>query len=141
MILLTATDGSGKGVEMSGSVRELLELAYERLASGQGVADLIQHDALLLGTETAEWWEGRQAVLAALETQDASIGRPRITRDGDLRVREHGDVAWFAEHATLRFGNDDLRVRLTGVAVRDSNGWLLAQFQAAPLDDDEDQQA
>lgn len=76
---------------------------------------------------------GRADVLAAHARQERTVGRPTFEPEGDRRVRELGDTAWAAEHVTVRFGSGSLRMRLTGVAVREQDGrWRFAQLQSAP---------
>jgi ketosteroid isomerase-like protein len=115
------------------TVDELLDLATTALLGDaavlQSVADA---DLLLLGTDPGEEFEGAPSAVAAMAGQVESMGTAVFVSEHDRRVRELGDVAWFAEHGQLRFGDQGLRVRLTGVAVRRDGGWKLAQLQAAP---------
>ena len=118
---------------MAASMDELVDLTVEALAGGGDLAPLLTEDVLMMGTDPEEYWEGREAGVAAHAKQDEVLGRPTFTAEGDRRVRENGDTAWFTEHVHVRFGESSLRMRMTGVAVREGDGeWRFAQVQAAP---------
>ena len=118
---------------MAETVQELLDqLAAALGGDAEGMRSIVEDDVLLLGTDPGEEIEGAAAAVAAMAGQAESLGPVVFASEGDRRVREAGEVAWFAEHGSLRFGERSLRVRLTGVAVRRSGRWRLAQVQAAP---------
>lgn len=118
---------------MAASVEELLDLTVEAMAGGGDLSPLLTEDVLMMGTDPDEYWEGREASIAAHAKQDEVLGRPTMTTEGDRRIRQHGDTAWFVEHVQVSFGESALRMRMTGVAVREDDGeWRFAQVQAAP---------
>ena len=117
---------------MAASMQELITGIYAATSSGGDPTPYLVEDVLVIGTDPDEWWEGRDTVLANLERQGETLGLPTMERGSDLRVREFGDTAWFAEHVQATFGDTTVRVRMTGVAVRQDGEWRFAQFQAAP---------
>lgn len=118
---------------MPKTVNELLDLTTTALlGDAEVVRSVVDDDVLLLGTDPGEEFEGASAAVAAMAGQIESMGKATFHSEDDRRVRELSDVAWFSEHGHMRFGQQSLRVRLTGVAVRREGEWKLAQLQAAP---------
>jgi hypothetical protein len=118
---------------MAETVQELLDQLSAALAGDAEVMrSIVEDDVLLLGTDPGEEVEGADAAVAAMADQAESLGAMTFASEDDRRMREAAEVAWFAEHGSMRFGQRGLRVRLTGVAVRRSGRWRLAQVQAAP---------
>lgn len=114
------------------TLTELIDTTFLALCADDDVSALLADDVLVLGTDPQEWWEGRVAVADAMRAQVAQLGPATMSPEGDRRVREKGDVGWFAEHALVGFGDQTFRMRMTGVAVRQDGGWRFAQLQAAP---------
>lgn len=121
---------------MAASMDELVEVTVQAMVSGGDLSPHLTDDVLMMGTDPEEYWEGREAVVAAHAKQDETLGRPAFTPEGDRRVRVNGDTAWLAEHVQVRFGESTMRMRMTGVAVREADAeWRFAQLQAAPAQD------
>jgi ketosteroid isomerase-like protein len=120
---------------MPATVDELLDqVATAVMGDAEALRAVVDDDVLVLGTDPGEEVEGGQATVAAMANQIETSGRAMFESEGDRRVRVLGDVAWFAEHGRIRFGERGLQVRLTGVAVRRAGDWRLTQLQAAPCD-------
>jgi ketosteroid isomerase-like protein len=118
---------------VAGSIDELLDRVTRAMADGADLSPYLVEDVLVMGTDPDEYWEGRDAVVAALAAQDETLGRPAFASEGDRRVRSHGDIGWVAEHLGATFRDSTIRMRMTGVAVRGGDGrWRFAQLQAAP---------
>lgn len=114
-------------------MNELVDLTMQAMASGGDLSPHLTADVLVMGTDPDEYWEGRDEAVAALVKQDQTLGRPTFAAEGDRRLRENGDTSWVAEHVLVRFGESALRMRMTGVAVKEDDGhWRFAQLQAAP---------
>ena len=114
------------------TISELIDATFLALSADGDFAPLLVDDVLIIGTDPHEWWEGRAAVVEAMHAQFAQLGAATMQSEGDRRIREHGDVAWFAEHAAVGFGDQTFRIRMSGVAVREGSDWRFAQLQAAP---------
>lgn len=120
---------------MADSVQALIEELIEALATdAQRLRALLADDVVLLGTDPGEEFEGADAIVSAMAHQNATLGPLQWTSEGDRRLRQRADVAWFVEHGRLEFPEGGARVRLTGVAVQDPDGWKFAQAQVAPVD-------
>jgi ketosteroid isomerase-like protein len=118
---------------MAQTLYELIDGVTEAmLGDPERLRPLLDDDVLVLGTDPGEEFEGPDAVVRAMAEQAGAIGAGRWTSEGDRRLRERGDVAWWAEHGRLEFGQGGSRVRITGVAVKGEQGWRLAQGQVAP---------
>ena len=121
---------------MAASMDELVDVTVQAMASGGDLSSHLTEDGLMMGTDPDEYGEGREAALEAHGRQDETLGRPTFTSEGDRRVRVNGDTAWLAEHVQVRFGESTMRMRMTGVAVREADSqWRFAQLQAAPAQD------
>ena len=121
---------------MPQTVDELLDhVETAVMGDAEALREVVDEDVLLLGTDPGEELEGGLAAVAAMARQVETVGRATFEREHDRRVRGLGDVAWFAEHGRMCFGERGLRVRLTGVAVRRDGGWKVAQLQAAPCEE------
>ena len=121
---------------MSQTVDELLDqVATAVMGDPEALRAVVDEDVLLLGTDPGEEIEGGQAAVAAMARQVETAGRATFESEDDRRVRTLGDVAWFAEHGRMHFGEQGLRVRLSGVAVRSAGDWRIVQLQAAPCEE------
>ena len=120
---------------MADSVQALIDELLAAMATDpRGLQPLVSDDVVLLGTDPGEEFEGGEAIVAAMVAQQDALGPARWTSEGDRRLRQRGDVAWFVEHGRLDFDAGGARVRLSGVAVRDPEGWRVAQAQVAPVE-------
>lgn len=121
---------------MPGTVQELLDAVIEAVASdADRLRELCDDDVLVLGTDPGEEYDGVTEAVDAMRQQAQAIGPARWLSEGDRRLRQRSDVAWFAEHGRLDFGaRGGARVRLTGVAVQGPDGWRVAQAQVAPCE-------
>ena len=121
---------------MAASMDELVDGLMEAMVNGSDLSPLLTEDVLMMGTDPDEYWEGRQNVAAAYAEQYRTLGQPTFRAEGDRRVRHNGDTAWLAEHVQVTFGAFSLRLRMSGVAVREGDGqWRFSQVQAAPAQD------
>jgi len=117
------------------SLTELIDVTFLALCRNEVLPSMLVEDVLVLGTDPDEWWDGLPALTQAMKAQYAQLEQASAEHEGDRRVREHGDVAWFAEHVVVGFGDSTYRMRMSGVAVRQDGEWRFAQLQAAPAID------
>ena len=94
--------------------------AVERRVSGRA-------EALFIGTDPAEWWEGAEAFMAAMRAQAEAIGGQIRLAPGRLRAYREGDVGWVVDDGpTLRFPDgNELRARHTLLYRREDGEWRL----------------
>jgi ketosteroid isomerase-like protein len=112
-------------------VRRLFDSLYDILATGDASpwADAIAEDALVIGTDEAEWWQGREAAMRVIQAQVAELHEAGLRyRGSDPQVAGAGDVVWVADRpeAVLPDGTS-LPLRLTAVATRDGGVLVLRQ--------------
>lgn len=82
-------------------------------------------DAVILGTALEDRWTLRQYRAREAPRFAAGRGRTFLPLEREVAVTRGGDVAWFDEV----LNNDDVgRMRASGVAVRTSDGWRIAQL-------------
>jgi ketosteroid isomerase-like protein len=90
-------------------------------------------DALFIGTDPGEWWQGAGPFLAALRAQAEAIGgRIRIT-PGELRSHREGDLGWVVDDGpTFRFPDGNaVRARHTLLYRREDGAWRLVHEHAS----------
>ncbi len=111
---------------------DLLNTFYSSISTGDAsvIADSLAPDALVIGTDEAEWWQGKDDVLRVMQAQvgemhDAGI---RFT-GGEPHVVDSGDVVWAADRPTLHLEDGtSVPLRLTAVATRDGDALLIRQM-------------
>jgi adenylate cyclase len=118
-------------------VKESPELValVQRMYAAQAAGDVdwlsallwASDDALTIGSDAAEWWEGAQVRDRWLAQIAAGMGEARLTATR-LRAFEDGDVGWVADEpqVTLPDGTT-LTMRATAVFHREDGGWRLVQ--------------
>ena len=91
-----------------------------RLGSGAGV--------LAIGSDSAEWWEGRDRI--------ADIWRTQLEEMAGMKIRptaptgfEEGSVGWFADRPVMVLPDGtELGGRITGVVHREDDDWKIVQL-------------
>jgi ketosteroid isomerase-like protein len=116
----------------SARVRELWNRLLETLETGDASAwaSALAEDAVVIGTDAAEWWEGRDAALSVIEVQVRELRDAGVRYGGsDPQVTEVGDVLWIADrpHVVLADGTV-MPTRLTAVLTRDGDSMLIRQL-------------
>lgn len=113
-------------------VTDLLHALYASFASGDASpwADSMGDDALCIGTDAPEWWQGRDAMMPILRAQVSEMSAAGISMAaGDPVIGEHGDVVWAADRPTLtQPDGSTVALRATLVAVRVDGGLRVEQM-------------
>lgn len=105
---------------------------YDLISRGDvaKLAELMPGDEslpVIIGTGPDEWFEGRTAVLDALEQQARDYPNLRF-EPGDLRCEENGDSGWVADRASLVMPDGGrIDVRQTMVFQREAGTWRVVQ--------------
>jgi ketosteroid isomerase-like protein len=118
-------------------VRESPELIalVERMYAAQAAGDVewlstllsASDDALTIGTDAAEWWEGAQIRERWRAQVEAFEGAARMTATR-LRAFEDGDVGWVADEPQVVLPDGTtLTMRSTAVFHREDGEWRLVQ--------------
>jgi hypothetical protein len=111
---------------------ELLASIYRSFASGDASPweQVLAPDCLVIGTDEAEWWQGKGAVLPVIKAQlgQMSASGIRLT-GGDAIVAEKGDLVWAADRPTLHLPDGtSTALRATVVASRVEGSLVIEQF-------------
>lgn len=117
---------------MSSDALDLLASVYASFASGDASAweDALADDVLCIGTDEAEWWQGREATLPVLHSQLSEMSRAGISvTGGEPVVQELGDVVLVADRPTIHLPDgSSAALRATLAAVRGDRGLRIAQM-------------
>jgi hypothetical protein len=119
----------------STEVRDAVIRLYECM--GTGDVDAVKRlvscdgDALVIGSNPGEWWEGLDTIAEAFKEQLQASGTRRI-KPGDLHAFVEGTVGWAADRRTMRLANGrELTIRETFLFHREDGEWKLVQFHAS----------
>jgi ketosteroid isomerase-like protein len=84
-------------------------------------------EALFIGTDPDEWWEGAGPFMAAMRAQADAIGGQLRLTPGQLRAYREGEVGWVVDDGpTLRFPDgNEVRARHTLLYRREDGDWRL----------------
>ena len=123
-------------------VRELWEGLLGTLETGDSSAwaSAFAEDAVVIGTDEAEWWDGRDAAMRVIQEQVRELHEAGIRYEGsNPQVSEVGDVLWVADRPTARLGDGTvIATRLTAVLTRDGDSLHIRQLHmsiGAPNDE------
>jgi ketosteroid isomerase-like protein len=116
----------------SARVREMWNGLLGTLETGDASAwaSALAQDAVVIGTDEAEWWQGRDAALNVITVQVRELHEAGVRYGGsDPQVSEAGDVLWVADrpHVVLADGTAT-PTRLTAVLTRDGDTLLIRQL-------------
>src|SRR5438309_10415251 len=111
---------------------ELLASLYASFETGDATRweDALSADALLIGTDNDEWWQGRERALAAVRAQFGELRSAGIRlQAGEAEIASTGDSVWAADRPTMYLADGTaLPLRLTVVATGEDSGLLIRQM-------------
>lgn len=86
---------------------------------------------LVVGTDTAEWWNNPDDLFRAFRSQSAELqGATATVSHSEGWIR--GDVGWGAVKASIVFpGGLAATMRVTATLARHSDGWKIVQLHAS----------
>jgi hypothetical protein len=121
---------------------DLLATIYASFGSGDASAweTMLGDDAMCIGTDEAEWWQGKDALMPAVKAQLSEMSAAGITiTAGDPVVGGRGDVLWVADRPTLHLPDgSSVQLRATAVASRVDGSLVLEQMHlSAPAPNEE----
>jgi hypothetical protein len=113
-------------------MRALMYQLYDTFASGDPSVwtSRTADDAIGIGSDPNEWWEGRSAITSIVTAQvrETSEAGMRLVAD-DPRIREHGDVVWSVDRPVLHLGDGaEIPMRVTLIAVVEERTLRLKHF-------------
>lgn len=108
-------------------------LARYYIASAEGDADFLAQyverhpDALVIGTDKAEWWQGGDSVIDTWGTAWRTRGGLPVVESSPQAFRE-GSIGWLADQArwVLPSGHQ-VPFRLTAIFRETEQGWRMIQ--------------
>jgi hypothetical protein len=117
---------------LTDDMRELLDRMYDSFASGDAIVwtESVADDAIGIGTDVDEWWEGREVIghIAGTQVQEMSRAGVRLAA-GDPRIFQHGDAVWSVDQPMLHLGDGTATpLRVTAVAVSQAGRLKLKHF-------------
>ena len=129
---MTAIRVHDRQMDDASDVRQLLDGLYDTVATGDASpwAAALAEDALVIGTDEAEWWQGREAAMRVIQAQVAELQEAGLRYSGsDPQVAGMGDVLWIADRpAAVLPDGTTLPLRLTMVATRDGGALVVRQL-------------
>ena len=122
-------------MDLESRVRELLAGLYAAFSGGlpTGWEDSVADDVLVIGTDEAEWLQGKERVVPVLAAQMAEMSEAGIRLDGnDPQVGVAGGTVWVADQPTLRLADGaPLTMRLTLVASQEGDRLIIRQLHVS----------
>ena len=122
-------------MDAAARVRELWAGLYATLEIGDASAwaDALAEDALVIGTDDAEWWQGRSTALSVITEQVRELHEAGARYSGsDPQVRQSGDVLWVADRPSVVLADGTaVPARFTAVLTRDGDTLLIEQLHVS----------
>jgi hypothetical protein len=122
-------------MDLESRVKKLLANFYAAFSSGlpTGWEDSVADDVLVIGTDEAEWLQGKERVVPVLAAQMAEMSEAGIRVDGnDPQVGVAGSTVWVADQPTLRLADGEpLTMRLTLVATQEDDHLVIRQLHVS----------
>jgi hypothetical protein len=113
-------------------VRRLFDGLYESMADGDPTpwAEALAEDVVVIGTDEAEWWQGRDTAMKFIGVQVQELHEAGLRYSGsDPQVSAAGDVVWVADRPTAVLGDGtSVPLRLTVVATRGGGTLTIRQM-------------
>jgi ketosteroid isomerase-like protein len=117
------------------ALRELWSRLYKTLETGDASAwrEALAEDALVIGTDEAEWWQGKDAAMRVIQQQVTELHEAGVRySDSDPQVNEVAGVYWGADRPNVVLADGTtVRTRFTAVATRVEDALLLCQVHVS----------
>ena len=114
------------------AVLALLATLYDSYASGDTSrwAEYLAPDVLCIGTDEAEWWQGRDAISSVARAQSAEMSEAGIrVTPGDPVIADHDSFILVADRPTLHLPDGTVAaVRLTLALSKVDDALLIEQM-------------
>ncbi len=124
--------GKGDAMEQSDELRDLTLRFYEAVTTGD-LSFLERHvsrqeEAVFVGTDPNEWWEGFEAFVEAMRAQAEAMGGDGLqVVSGQLRAYRQGSVGWTIDgDASFRLPDGtEIPFRNSAVYLQEDGEWKL----------------
>jgi hypothetical protein len=114
---------------------ELFNALYGSLSTGDATAwrESMSPDVLVIGTDDAEWWDGKDAALRVIDAQVSELHQAGVRyTGGELQVGAAGDTVWAADRPTVHLADGTtVPVRVTAVATREGDSLVIRQMHVS----------
>jgi ketosteroid isomerase-like protein len=114
---------------------ELLSALYASLSTGDASAweESFASDVLVIGTDDAEWWQGKGDALRVIDAQITELHDAGARYAGGTpQIGSAGDTVWAADRPTLRLADGTtVPLRVTAVATRDGDTLAIRQMHVS----------
>jgi len=122
-------------MNLEARMRELLTNFYGSFSTGlpTGWENSVAEDVVVIGTDQAEWLQGRERVVPVLQAQMDEMSRAgmRVEAD-DPQIGSAGSTVWAADQPTMRLEDEtELTMRLTVVAVEQDGRLVIKQLHVS----------
>ncbi len=119
-------------MDLVSQMSDLLNSLYSGFESGDAAvwADSLAPDVLVIGTDTAEWWQGQERVSSVLHAQMSEMHEAgiRLERRGPL-IAADGATVWAADQPTMHLPDgSEVPLRLTILATREGDHLTIRQM-------------
>jgi ketosteroid isomerase-like protein len=122
-------------MDLEARARELLANFYAAFSTGlpTGWEDRLAEDVVVIGTDEAEWLQGRDRVVPVLQAQMAEMSAAGMRVDADdPQVGIAGSTVWVADQPTLRMADGaPVSMRLTAVATQQGDRLVIKQLHVS----------
>lgn len=118
-----------RNAEVEAAVTALMD-AMQRGDAAAADGLLATEVSSMIGTDDAEWWEGRDAASSAIKAQfEATGGFPLSV----AFVRGYGGdgFGWCEARGSMPVGDRSVQMRMSGALRREADGWKFVQFHAS----------
>jgi ketosteroid isomerase-like protein len=122
-------------MDLEARARELLTNFYAAFSTGlpTGWEDSMAEDVIVIGTDDAEWLQGRDRIAPVLQAQMAEMSEAGMHVDADdPQVGVAGSTVWVADQPTLRMADGaPVSMRLTFVATEEDGRLVVKQLHVS----------
>jgi adenylate cyclase len=124
-------------MEHSDELRDLTKRLYEAEATGD-LAIIERHfsrqeGAVYIGSDPNEWWEGFEAFVEAMRTQEEAIGDGGLQIvPSQLQAYREGSVGWVIDSESFRLPDGtEIPFRNTAIFHQEDGEWKLVHAHAS----------
>jgi ketosteroid isomerase-like protein len=112
--------------------RELLARLYESFGSGDAAfwAENLADDAVGIGSDAEEWWEGRELIARIGAEQVAEMSAAGMSvRPGDVKIFSSGGVVWALDRPTVALSDGtEVAMRFTLITTEQNGHPAIQHF-------------
>ena len=119
-------------LEPSAEVKASVLAFYDALGGDNSALDRLvssADQALVVGTDPAEWLVGHATITSIIKAQMADMGGGFQFEAGNVQAYREGGIGWAADQPKLNMPDgSSVPMRLTGVFHNEDGGWKAVQL-------------